>query len=198
MERRDDHLAVGALDGEEPVLQVAGVVILVHADDVGVAGRRGAVGRAVSPAARLPLYRKLPYSTATELADSRPVERAQVAAVEREGDVRMRGWSRVRSGRRSAVSPGQLARRSSVPVVMPCVGLVRTVRERLYGRRVPSRSAIAQIGAVAAVAERVLSAEPVVVDRRSRRSGRRACRRPVAGAFDPDVAGTCMIQRVKL
>ena len=33
-----DHLAVGALDRQEPVLQVAGVVILVHADGVGVAG----------------------------------------------------------------------------------------------------------------------------------------------------------------
>ena len=36
MERGDHHLAIGALDGEEPVLQVAGVVVLVHADAVGV------------------------------------------------------------------------------------------------------------------------------------------------------------------
>ena len=36
VERGDDHLAVGALDRQEPVLQVAGVVVLVHAHGVGI------------------------------------------------------------------------------------------------------------------------------------------------------------------
>ena len=46
MERGDDHLAVGALDRQEPVLEIAGVVILVHPHGIGVAGlREGCIPR---------------------------------------------------------------------------------------------------------------------------------------------------------
>ena len=76
VERRDDHLAVGALDRQEPVLQVAGVVVLVHAD----AGRGVAEAQTVD-------RRKLAVWPAVAVArrrHARPVEGPQVAAVEHE------------------------------------------------------------------------------------------------------------------
>ena len=59
VERRDDHPAVGALDRQEPVLEIAGVVILVHADGGEVA--RPESGSAGCRMSRPPkLWRKLP------------------------------------------------------------------------------------------------------------------------------------------
>ena len=76
VERRDDHLAVGALDRQEPVLEVAGVVILVHPDGVGVAGLHQAriTGEQAAIVAEVAVGGGRPHAGAVEGAEPATIE----------------------------------------------------------------------------------------------------------------------------
>ncbi len=87
VERGDHHLAVGTLDGQEPVLQVAGVVILVH-----IRGtrpfwhERGVVAEVAVGRQRDGEGRGAERDRGGLAAHPRPVEGVEPSAVEAEGE----------------------------------------------------------------------------------------------------------------